>query len=63
MSIETGYVACNYSEGDTLGEVERGEIRKTFGEAQSDANALGLEGVRYVHADGYLYVDAQQDAP
>jgi hypothetical protein len=57
----TGYVACNPSDGDTLAEVEHGEIRATSEQAQADARAAGLEGVRYVHTDGYLYVDRPEE--
>jgi hypothetical protein len=36
-TITTGYVTCNYTDGDTLGEVEHGEIRVTPEEAADDA--------------------------
>jgi hypothetical protein len=52
-----GYVACNASDGDMLVEVAHGEIRATCQQAQDDARSEGLDGVRYVHTDGYLYVD------
>jgi hypothetical protein len=54
MSKNTGWVACDYTDGDTLDEVAHGEIRDTYEQAKSDA---GYEGVRYAADDGYLYVD------
>lgn len=52
-----GYVACDYTAGDVLDEVKHGAIRATSEQAQQDAREAGLDGVRYVGADGYLYVD------
>jgi hypothetical protein len=52
--MKIGWVACDYTEGDTLDEVRHGEIRSTYDEAAADR---GYQGIRYVHTDGYLYVD------
>lgn len=53
-----GYVACDYTQDDTLAGVRHGPIRQTAEEASEDRKAGGYEGVRYAHTDGYLYVDA-----
>ena len=57
MGINTGWVACNYTEGDTLTDVEHGPIRQSTDEAMADERAGNFEGLRWVHTDGYLYVD------
>lgn len=62
MTTTTGYVACDYTQGDTLDAVAHGEIREASEQAQDDARAAGLEGVRYVAADGYLYVDRPEES-
>lgn len=31
-----GYVACNYTEGDTIHDVEHGPVRRTIAEASAD---------------------------
>lgn len=54
--LSTGYVACNASQGDMLDEVDHGEIRATEDEACVDVSD-DLPSVRYVAADGYLYVE------
>jgi len=54
--LTTGYVACNYTDGDTLGGVDHAEVRETAELAMADVGVT-YDGVRYVHTDGYLYVD------
>lgn len=51
------WIACNYTDGDTLDEIERGTERQTAEEAAQDARELKLDGVRWVGDDGFLYVD------
>lgn len=60
-TLEVGWCACNYSEGDTYDEVTASGIVSTFAEAQAilAGHPGKYEGIRYVHTDGYLYVDAQ----
>lgn len=57
----TGYVACDYTQSDRLDDVRHGPIRSTDQEARQDAKEGDYEGVRYVHTDGYLYVDAPDE--
>lgn len=59
----TGYVACDYTDGDRLDQVRHGEIRQSESDARTDAAAGGYEGVRYVAADGYLYVEPHAAGP
>lgn len=53
----TGYVACDYTDGDSLADVRHGDIRATETEADADQVTGDYQGVRFVDADGYLYVD------
>ena len=62
VAIKTGYVACDYTQGEELGSVRHGHIRATDAEAAQDAAMGKYEGVRYAHIDGYLYVDEPEDA-
>ena len=57
-----GYVACDYTDGDTLADVRHGEIRETDTEARKDMQAGDYAGVRYATEDGYLYVDRPEVA-
>lgn len=61
-ATRTGWTACNYSEGDRFDSVTHGAILATFAEAARENELRHYEGVRYVGSDGYLYVDAQEDA-
>lgn len=61
MGIKTGWVACDYTEGNMWNDVRRGEIRETYEEAAADAKREGYDGVRWVHTDGYLYVEEGGD--
>jgi len=61
-TLTTGWVACDYTKGDTLSDVRHGEIRTTYEDADRDADAGEYNGVRYVAADGYLYVDAPENS-
>jgi hypothetical protein len=56
---QTGWIACDYTEGDTLADVPHHELRDTHEAAAADAKRLCLDGVRWVGTDGYLYVDEQ----
>ncbi|MDE2105592.1 MAG: hypothetical protein KGL39_50665 [Patescibacteria group bacterium] len=56
-AIKTGWVACDYTDGDRLDLAAHGDIRATEQEARVDQLARNLEGVRYIAADGYLYVE------
>ncbi len=62
MPVEnnTGWVACDYTQGDKLADVRHGEIRATWDEATDDWRLNHYEGVRYVAEDGYLYVEASE---
>lgn len=53
----TGWVACDYTQGDKVCDVRHWELRGTYEEARADADAHGMEGVRYAAEDGFLYVD------
>ena len=63
----TGWVACDYTTGDRLArlaEVTHGPIRKTATEASMDVRGPDhgdYDGVRFVAADGYLYVENPAD--
>lgn len=57
--LTVGWCACDYSEGDTYEEVRASNIYPTRGEALDIMISKKYEDVRYVHTDGYLYVDAQ----
>jgi hypothetical protein len=59
-TTQTGYVACSASDGDTLDDVQHGDIRATSEQASSDRTAY-MGDVRYVHTDGYLYVDRPEE--
>lgn len=61
--MKTGYVACDYTKGDQMAGVRHGELTSTESEARADARTGGYEGVRYVHTDGYLYVDRPETKP
>lgn len=52
-----GYVACNSSEGDMLADVGHADVRATYEQAEADRRAGYYETVRWVGADGYLYVE------
>lgn len=58
-SQRVGWIACDYTQGDTPETIAHGPIRATAAEARADVSD-GYEGVRYLHTDGYLYVDAQE---
>ena len=53
-----GWVACDAGE-DTLCGVRHGELRTTYEAALADRCAGGYDYVRWLHTDGYLYVDEQ----
>ena len=60
--LTVGWVACDYTTGDRLDDVRHGEIRAFSSEAdadyrQADDVGEGYDGIRYVHTDGYLYVE------
>lgn len=55
--MKTGYCAANYTKTDTYDTDFCGPIRETSEEASADAKTGEYDGVRYVHTDGYLYVD------
>lgn len=55
--MKTGYCAANYTQTDDYDAAECGPIRRSSEQAQRDMEANGYEGVRYVHSDGFLYVD------
>lgn len=59
--MKTGYCAANYTKTDTYDTALCGPIRATSEEAQEDANKGDYQGVRYVHTDGYLYVDMPEE--
>ena len=57
---KTGWVACDYTQGDRLEDVSHSEICATYSEAldrQRESEPDAYEGIRYVAEDGYLYVD------
>ena len=60
---QAGWIACDYTSGDDLehDRVRHGDVRETCEDAQADARAGGYDGVRYLHSDGYLYCDQQDD--
>lgn len=58
-ATETGWVACDYSDDDTLARVRHAAVRESHADAMRDMREGGYDGVRYAHTDGYLYVDAQ----
>lgn len=53
----TGYCAANYHESDRYSDEHCGPVRQSEEEAQIDYQEGQWEGIRYVHNDGYLYVD------
>lgn len=53
-ATEIGWVACDYSDGNMLVDVRHSQLCPT---AEGAAAIDGYEGVRYVHTDGYLYVE------
>lgn len=57
--MKTGYCAANYTQTDRYDTSLCGPIRESDEQAQRDADSGNYQGVRYVHTDGYLYVDAQ----
>jgi hypothetical protein len=54
---QTGWVACDDSQGDHIDKVKHGPIRQSPEEAQQDAERRGYEGIRYVGLGGYLYLE------
>lgn len=54
----TGYVACDFTEGDQLEAIRHGEIYPDHEMAVAEAIAGSYDGVRWVGEDGFLYVDA-----
>lgn len=54
---QTGWVACDDSQGDRIDKVEHGPIRPSPEEAQRDAQRHGYEDIRYVGPGGYLYLE------
>lgn len=58
----TGWIACDYTQGDTLADVRHGHLHGEWAAAAWEQTSGGYEGIRYLHRDGYLYVDAPEDA-
>ena len=59
--MKAGYCAVNYIETDRYNERQCGPIRATYEEARKDAKSGRYQGIRYVHTDGYLYVEKQDE--
>jgi hypothetical protein len=60
--MRTGYVACDYTDGDRLSDVRHGRIRASSAKALADyrraeQDGEPYQGIRYIHSDGYLYVE------
>ena len=61
----TGWVACDYTQGDYIGDVAHRNVYDTATEAVEwnkswrdvHGDDAAYEGVRFVAADGHLYVD------
>ena len=52
-----GWVPCDYTHGDAIDSVRHGDVYVDFKDAQDCVTSNSYDGVRYVHADGYLYVE------
>ena len=52
-----GWVPCDYTHGDTIGSVRHGDVYEDVEDAWWCVAPNGYDGVRYVHTDGYLYVE------
>ena len=69
MDTRTGWIACDYTQGDRLCDVENcGTFFATSTEAREMNDMLlsvdpwvAYDGVRFVGKDGYLYVDKPYD--
>lgn len=61
MAPTTGWVACDYTTGDTLADVRHSAIYAEAEAAQVVAERHGYDGIRWVHTDGYLYVDPPEE--
>ena len=65
QTAQTGWVACDYSQGDRLEDVSHSDFYATADEAREWNESwrdhcgpdAAYEGVRYVGTDGHLYVD------
>lgn len=56
----TGWVACDYTEGDCVQCTSHSDVFDAAEEASIEAKECGYEGVRWVDEKGDLYVDEQE---